>query len=95
MIGEKNVPVGQFGVGWLDSSQYNGDFMISPGRPAGPNSPLANSLTSTDWVFGSYHTGLCQFGFGDGSVRRVVSSIDPNVLGLLADRSDGQVIPDF
>ena len=95
LIGEKQVPIGQFGVGWLDSSQYNGDSCISAGRPAGPDSPLATGLTQTDWTFGSYHPGLCLFGFGDGSVRRVPVSIDPKVLGWLANRSDGQVLPDF
>jgi hypothetical protein len=33
--------------------------------------------------------------FCDGSVRSLVNSIDPNVLGLLACRDDGQVIPNY
>jgi prepilin-type processing-associated H-X9-DG protein len=46
-------------------------------------------------VFGGYHPGICQFGFCDGSVRRIEVGIDPNVLGNLASRNDGQVIGDY
>ena len=31
----------------------------------------------------------------DGSVRLIVNSIDPVLLGLLAQRDDGQPIPDY
>jgi len=41
------------------------------------------------------HVGLVQFCFGDGSVRPLPTSINPNTLGLLANRSDGEVIPDY
>ena len=36
-----------------------------------------------------------QFGFGDGGVRMVSASIDPYVLGLLCNASDGEVIPSY
>ena len=47
------------------------------------------------WTFGSYHTGIVQFNFADGSVRALPVTIDPKILGLLASRNDGQPIPDF
>jgi hypothetical protein len=31
----------------------------------------------------------------DGSVHAISNGIDPVTLGRLADRADGQVIPDF
>jgi hypothetical protein len=46
-------------------------------------------------VFGSYHPGICQFVFDDGSVHALVGSIDPVTLRLLANRSDGEVVPDY
>jgi hypothetical protein len=99
MVGEKHIPVGRFGVGWLDNSLYNGNYTVSPARPAGPDFPLARSLTKHEdgksWVFGSYHSGIVQFVFCDGSVHGLPVNIDPYVLGLLAARNDGQVIPDY
>ena len=40
-------------------------------------------------------SGVVQFAFGDGSVRGLRTSIAGSTLGLLAGRSDGQVIPNF
>jgi prepilin-type processing-associated H-X9-DG protein len=99
MVGEKHVPLGKFGVGWLDSSIYNGNYSPPTCRSAGPDCPLETDMKDdqfgSSWVFGSYHPGLCQFVFCDGSVHALRTSIDPHVLGLLASRNDGQVIGDY
>jgi prepilin-type processing-associated H-X9-DG protein len=95
LVGEKHIPLNKLGVGWWDNSLYNGEYPSSHSRGAGPQYPLASSLTSTDVVFGGYHPGICQFGFCDGSVRRIEVGIDPTVLGNLASRNDGQVIGDY
>jgi prepilin-type N-terminal cleavage/methylation domain-containing protein len=92
LIGEKHVPIDKFGVGWMDNSLYNGDSYVSSTRSAGPSYPLAQLPQQQTWAFGSYHLSLCQFGFADGSVRTVSSSIDPVTLGWLAQRNDGQVV---
>jgi prepilin-type N-terminal cleavage/methylation domain-containing protein/prepilin-type processing-associated H-X9-DG protein len=42
--------------------------------------------------FGSWHPGVCQFVFCDGSVRAVKNTVDNTTLGRLAERADGQVI---
>ncbi len=42
--------------------------------------------------FGSWHPGVCQFVFGDGSVRAVKNTIDNTTMGRLAERADGQPI---
>jgi Protein of unknown function (DUF1559) len=42
--------------------------------------------------FGSWHTGICQFVFCDGSVRVIRNSIDTANLRRLAVRDDGEVI---
>ena len=55
--------------------------------------------TGTDAVwakkFGSWHPGICQFAFCDGSVKAIRNSIDEITLSYLACRNDGQVIGDF
>jgi prepilin-type processing-associated H-X9-DG protein len=42
--------------------------------------------------FGSWHTGVCQFVFCDGSVKAINNNIDETNLGRLAVRNDGQVV---
>jgi prepilin-type N-terminal cleavage/methylation domain-containing protein len=94
-VGEKHVQQGSFGTGPLDCSLYNGDYWMCCSRSAGPNFPLASSPGSAAAVFGSYHTGICQFLLGDGRVRSLLLSVSPAILGLLANIADGQPIPDF
>jgi hypothetical protein len=93
------VPLGRFGVGWLDSSIYNGNYTPPTCRAAGPDAPLAASITyyekSMPAVFGSYHPGICQFVFCDGSVHPLPVTTSPHTLGLLACRNDGRAIPDY
>jgi hypothetical protein len=95
LVGEKHVPRGTFGRGWLDNSTYNGDYPQCFCRAAGPDFPLAKSQTEMSWSFGSYHMGIVQFGFCDASVRPLPVNIDLKVLGLLASRNDGQPISDY
>lgn len=107
MIGEKHVPLNLFGVGPHDWSIYNSDLNeLTNGRPAGntvkPNtkypmwmwdlSPLASSVHDMRPLFGSYHPGICQFVFGDGSVRGLRVRIDLATLAYLANINDGQTI---
>jgi hypothetical protein len=77
----------------------NGDpSSVQATRPAGTNgvdTPIPLARTPTDAYanqFGSYHTGICQFVLGDGSVRMISVAIDSDNLGRLAARNDGQVI---
>ncbi len=95
LVGEKHVPLGQFGQGPLDNSAYNGDYWLSHSRPAGPDYPLAQTNKEISPVFGSYHTAVVQFAFCDGSVHGLPRGIDPKTLGLLAVKDDGQTIPDY
>jgi prepilin-type processing-associated H-X9-DG protein len=95
LVGEKHVPLGYFGQGPLDSSFYNGDYFLSHSRPAGPDYPLAQTLTEISPVFGSYHTFVVQFAFCDGHVEQIKRTISPVTLGLLASINDGLPIPDY
>jgi prepilin-type N-terminal cleavage/methylation domain-containing protein len=65
---------------------------LTPPRPA----PAGTWRPATDAPyakkFGSWHTGVCQFVFGDGSVKGIRTSIDEVNLGRLAARNDGEVV---
>jgi hypothetical protein len=89
LAGEKHVPLGRFGVGWLDSSTYNGDYPTPSARTDGKGKGLAQSRYEVTWKFGSYHITVVQFLFGDGSVRPLDRSLDPIVLGQLLNINDG------
>jgi hypothetical protein len=100
LVGEKHVPITMQGKGGDDGDGciYNGDHHRNFGRVGGPAFPLAQSPTDLhEWQrsFGSYHPGLCQFVFGDGSVHALPVSINPTTLRLLIVRNDGRPIPDF
>jgi len=75
---------------------FSGSEQQTYQRRAGPSQPLAISPTvAANNQFGSYHPGICQFVFADGSVRGVKNSTPGTTLGLLANRSDRQVIPNL
>jgi prepilin-type N-terminal cleavage/methylation domain-containing protein len=95
MVGEKHVPPNAFGTFPLDCGLYDGHNPACNTRSAGPSFPLAISRDDPGWKFGSYHPGICQFVFCDGSVHALSNTIDPVTLGLLAQRNDGQVIPPY
>src|SRR5262245_51708104 len=93
MVGEKQVPINMFGVGWLDCSTYNGDYYQCSSRTASLG--LTTDPRDAGWKFGSLHTHVVQFCFVDGHVQALHDSIPVNTLILLADPHDGQVIPPY
>ena len=102
LFGEKHVEEGKFGYLWDpetgdlmgDNSIYNGDQRVTTNRFLGTAHPLALSPNApVNYNFGSYHPGICQFVFADGHVQGLSTSTDTAVLDLLANRHDGQVIP--
>ena len=95
LIGEKHVPRGSEFVHPWDCGLYDGHNPVCNTRAAGPAFPLAIQREDPGWKFGSHHPHLCQFVFCDGSVRLLTTSIDPLTLGLLAQRNDGQPIPEY
>jgi hypothetical protein len=103
LIGEKHVARGRWGeVAAGDGAVFDDYNGKSCARIAGPGYPLASSDTDPDPYnrpidsrFGANHGSVCQFLFCDGGVRPVPVGIDETVLGLLAARNDGQVIPDY
>ena len=90
-----------------DSSAYHNDRGPTVVRAAGPGYPLAPNqwylFPPADppldgnffkkYNFGSYHPGVCNFVFCDGSVRPISNTVSVDILGRMASRNDGQVIP--
>src|SRR5439155_14343541 len=97
--GEKHVTPDKLGIGNGGSTNndnciFNGDQHATSARLAGPGGVIAASPTekcSNCTRFGSWHTGVCNFVMGDGSVRTLGVTIDPTNLGTLATRSAGDI----
>jgi prepilin-type N-terminal cleavage/methylation domain-containing protein len=96
MLGEKHIQPDRINDAVQDGVIYSGSEQQTYSRRAGASNPLAisNDVTINN-QFGSWHTGLCQFVFGDGSVRGVKNSTPGSTLALLANKGDGLVIPNL
>ena len=97
LLGEKHVRVGHFGEqGDGDAAYYSGAAYDTAQRLAGPGYPLARDAGDSNShhrdMFGSWHPGVCQFAFADGTVHAIDVTIDVTTLGYLANRSDGNSI---
>jgi prepilin-type N-terminal cleavage/methylation domain-containing protein len=98
MIGEKHIQIGQLGNFSIDGVVYSAGENRTYHRRAGTNNLLALSpsqVVSNAGEFGSWHPGVCQFVFGDGSVRALKNSTAGPTLAALGNRADGQVIPNL
>jgi prepilin-type N-terminal cleavage/methylation domain-containing protein len=104
-LGEKHVIPPKFGISTVDNAAYHGGHgpprnIARVGGPEFPIAPDYHTVVGTpegdedERVFGSCHPGICQFVFGDGSVRPVPVGISPAILRLLTVRNDGQATPD-
>jgi len=95
VIGDKHVPLNQFTKGKWDCSIYDGLNLDCHCRSAGvAGFGLAASIKDTaTQKFGSWHLGICQFVFGDGSVHALRVDLDPQILECLANIGDGQATP--
>lgn len=57
--------------------------------------PQDNARPDNGQGHGSWHPGICQFVYGDGSVRNVSTNVSQNTLNLLGQCNDGQVLTDY
>lgn len=88
MVGEKHVPPGSFGdpTTAFDGPAYNGDKQHSH-RSLGTNTMARTANDPPAAKFGSWHTGVCNFVFADGSVKAVRVSLDVTTQTALATRN--------
>jgi prepilin-type N-terminal cleavage/methylation domain-containing protein/prepilin-type processing-associated H-X9-DG protein len=104
LIGEKHVRHG--GLGRADNGDdayYSGFGYTTAQRSAGwyidgsgarQNKPLMRPDDAASTIrFGSWHPGVCNFVFCDGSVHSLPVNIDIDVLRRLAVRNDGEPVP--
>lgn len=105
-VGEKIVDKDD--LGWMSGTRatlrnaggWTGAFNAGPMPGSGPNAANAagpqdpNKALLEVGTFGSHHTGVCGFVFGDGAVHMLSNSISPTVLQQLANRADGKLLPD-
>jgi len=93
-FGEKHVPSSiPFGdVANWDSSIYSPVDFRHVVRKANQSIALDITAPSTVANFGSWHPEVCQFAFGDGSVRAIGKSMPTDVRTALATRAGGEVV---
>jgi prepilin-type N-terminal cleavage/methylation domain-containing protein len=101
-VGEKHVPEGFLGrEAANDNSVYNPDYLPSHGRFGGAtigglakasDGASGNDINDYNKLFGSWHSGICQFVWGDSHVSALRNEIDTIVLGYLCNRFDGNVV---
>ena len=86
-IGEKHVRKVDLNK---DGSIWNGDHGASF-KKLGTGAPIARDMNASG-QFGSYHPAICQFVFGDGSVKGIQVNTDLTTLDRIANRHDGEPV---
>jgi prepilin-type N-terminal cleavage/methylation domain-containing protein/prepilin-type processing-associated H-X9-DG protein len=66
---------------------------FAPNYPYGPCAPNANKKCTYAWGFSSFHTGVTNFVFCDGSVKGIRDGIDPATWSAICTPDGGEVIP--
>ena len=95
IAGEKHIVREELGLYPFDPPAYDGDVLQGFARIGGPGYPIASGPndTATDFLsFGSWHASVCNFVFGDVSVRGLTPATDTEILGALCNRNDGLVV---
>jgi prepilin-type processing-associated H-X9-DG protein len=75
-------------VGFLDPDEVTPEG----GEPAAAPGAGASKVFALVGGFGSNHPGGANFAFGDGSVRFLKNSINPQVYRYLGNRADGEIV---
>lgn len=105
MFGEKHLKInpdtsnGRGVMGWdvgSDTSIYNPDYAQCSVRRSDNTLPtdltVRSDGTGANMRFGSWHPGITQFAFGDGSVRPISNAIPVTILSALGSKAGSEVI---
>jgi prepilin-type N-terminal cleavage/methylation domain-containing protein/prepilin-type processing-associated H-X9-DG protein len=96
LIGEKHININAVNNYSQDGLIYSGGETNTYSRRANATMTLAISPEAAiNGQFGSWHPGVCNFVFADGSVKALANSVPGAVLALLADRDDGNPVPSY
>jgi prepilin-type N-terminal cleavage/methylation domain-containing protein/prepilin-type processing-associated H-X9-DG protein len=96
LIGEKHLAPTDLGQGTYDGCIYSATPSGLSFRQAGPNHPLALSITDAqNGQFGSWHPALVNFVFCDGHVTGISTNTPGTVLSALVTRAGNEVIPPY
>lgn len=70
---------------------YNGEDLAAFARVGGPGVRILSGDDEASSVlgFGSWHPGICNFVYADGSTKAVDNDVDTVTLGKICHRSDG------
>jgi prepilin-type N-terminal cleavage/methylation domain-containing protein len=95
MLGEKHIPVASLLTDPLvDAIIYSAGNQNSYCRFGSASKPLAIAPdTSVNSQFGSWHSGVVEFAFADGSIHGLSTGISGTVLGYLTNVQDGNPVP--
>jgi prepilin-type N-terminal cleavage/methylation domain-containing protein len=94
MIGEKHVARADLGNNIADGVIWSAGEQGAFVRWAGSSFPMAfDPTTAYNKQFGSWHSGIVHFVFGDATVRGLKAGMPGSTLRLLAHIKDGQPTP--
>lgn len=96
LAGELHVTPTKLNTMPFNGPIYNGEDLAAFTRVGGPGVPISTRQQEPDLSiplgFGSWHLGVCNFVFADGSTKSVSNAIDTVTLGQLCNRKDGDVL---
>ena len=101
LVGELHVTPEEVGIAPDNGPMYDGRLLPSSSRLGGQGLRISDGPNDRDapWLFdshsnygfGSWHPGVCNFAMADGSVQTLDNDTDEVLLGNLCNRFDGQI----
>ncbi len=100
LVGELHIPEGKLSIGPDNAPIFDGSRFYHSTRVGGEGVPLASGPQDDVaglglYAFGSWHSGYCNFAFADGNVQSIHTHVSSELLGLLCNRNDQTIIPDW